>query len=224
MSDQPLPISRRAVIRLAAISATAAAIAPDIALAQRKPAVTEVPVDELMKPGPLPDLVIGKADAPVTDRRVRLDDLRPLRQLPQHGASRRSRRSTSTPARCASSCASSRSTTSRRPPRCWRAAPAASKTFAAHRRAVQAAGRLGVRAGQSGAGAVQDRQAGRLHPGELRQVPDRPEAARRRSRPMRDARRREVRRQLDADLLHQRQAARPARRRSRTSTRRSSRC
>ena len=66
MSDQPLPISRRAVIRLAAISATAAAIAPGIALAQRKPTVTDVPVDELMKPGPLPDQSIGSPDAKVT--------------------------------------------------------------------------------------------------------------------------------------------------------------
>ncbi|MBO0743101.1 MAG: DsbA family protein [Hyphomicrobiaceae bacterium] len=37
------------------------------ALAQRKKAApSEVPVDELMKPGPLPDLVLGNADAPIT--------------------------------------------------------------------------------------------------------------------------------------------------------------
>jgi len=45
---------------------TASEFAP-AALAQRKkPAPTEVPVDELMKPGPLPDLVLGNADAPIT--------------------------------------------------------------------------------------------------------------------------------------------------------------
>src|SRR5262249_61306086 len=37
------------------------------ALAQRKKeARNEVPMDELMKPGPLPDLVLGNADAPIT--------------------------------------------------------------------------------------------------------------------------------------------------------------
>jgi protein-disulfide isomerase len=37
------------------------------ALAQRKkPAPTEIPMDELLKPGPLPDLVLGNADAPIT--------------------------------------------------------------------------------------------------------------------------------------------------------------
>ena len=37
-------------------------------LAQRKKAAgpSEVPVEELMKPGPLPDLVLGKDDAPIT--------------------------------------------------------------------------------------------------------------------------------------------------------------
>jgi protein-disulfide isomerase len=37
------------------------------ALAQRKKsAITEVPVEELMKSGPLPELALGKADAPIT--------------------------------------------------------------------------------------------------------------------------------------------------------------
>jgi protein-disulfide isomerase len=37
------------------------------ALAQRKkPGPTEIPLDELMKPGPLPDLVLGKEQAPIT--------------------------------------------------------------------------------------------------------------------------------------------------------------
>src|SRR5690242_1183974 len=37
------------------------------AMAQRKKASpSEVPLDELMKPGPLPELVLGNADAPIT--------------------------------------------------------------------------------------------------------------------------------------------------------------
>jgi protein-disulfide isomerase len=34
--------------------------------AQRKHAIAEVPVAELMQPGPLPELVLGNADAPIT--------------------------------------------------------------------------------------------------------------------------------------------------------------
>jgi len=49
---------------VAALS-TAAGLTP--ALAQRRGrGPEEVPIEELMKPGPLPDLVLGKADAPVT--------------------------------------------------------------------------------------------------------------------------------------------------------------
>lgn len=48
---------------VAALS-TAAGLTP--ALAQRRSAPDEVPVEALMKAGPLPDLAIGKADAPVT--------------------------------------------------------------------------------------------------------------------------------------------------------------
>ena len=33
---------------------------------RRKSGPTEVPLEELMKPGPLPDLALGKADAPIT--------------------------------------------------------------------------------------------------------------------------------------------------------------
>ena len=52
---------------LAALAVVAASEFAPAALAQRKkPAPTEVPVDELMKPGPLPDLVLGNADAPIT--------------------------------------------------------------------------------------------------------------------------------------------------------------
>ena len=52
---------------IAALAVVAASEFAPAALAQRKkPAPTEVPVDELMKPGPLPDLVLGNADAPIT--------------------------------------------------------------------------------------------------------------------------------------------------------------
>ena len=52
---------------LAALAVVTASEFAPAALAQRKkPAPTEVPMDELMKPGPLPDLVLGNADAPIT--------------------------------------------------------------------------------------------------------------------------------------------------------------
>jgi protein-disulfide isomerase len=68
---QGRPLTRRRLITLSiglvAFAATAEFGFPGPALAQRKKAaVTEVPVDELMKPGPLPDLVLGNADAPIT--------------------------------------------------------------------------------------------------------------------------------------------------------------
>ena len=54
-------------VGMAALVVLAASQRAPAALAQRKkPAPTEVPVDELMKPGPLPDLVLGNADAPIT--------------------------------------------------------------------------------------------------------------------------------------------------------------
>ena len=84
-------------------------------------------LDELMKPGPLPDLVIGKDGRAHHRRRIRLHDLRPLRQLPQQGASRAQGEVHRHRQGASSSCASSRSTTWRRPPRCWRAAPAAAR-------------------------------------------------------------------------------------------------
>lgn len=40
--------------------------APNLAEAQKATPRPEVPIAELMKPGPIPDLVYGKADAPVT--------------------------------------------------------------------------------------------------------------------------------------------------------------
>ena len=55
--------TRRGLLLASAGAASFAVIAP--AMAQRK-ADLPVNVDELMKPGPLPDLVLGKADAPCT--------------------------------------------------------------------------------------------------------------------------------------------------------------
>ena len=59
--------TRRAVL-MGAVGVAAAAMLPELAFAQRKgaPARAEVPVSELMEPGPLPELSLGKADAPVT--------------------------------------------------------------------------------------------------------------------------------------------------------------
>ncbi len=128
--------------------------------------------------GDLPDLALGPSGRQGHHRRIRLDDVRPLHGTSPPRSSRISRPSTSTPARCASSSASSRSIRARSRPRCWRAAPGTDKTFAAGRRPVPHAGRLGLRQGEPDAEAVRDRQAGRLHAGELRQVPDGPEAAR----------------------------------------------
>jgi protein-disulfide isomerase len=61
-------MTRRAVL-MATAGLAAAAMLPGLpAFAQRKgaPARAEVPVSELMEPGPLPELSLGKADAPVT--------------------------------------------------------------------------------------------------------------------------------------------------------------
>jgi protein-disulfide isomerase len=67
--------TRRQALQAAAAVAGAAAVAaigaslglPQAAVAQRRKAgPSEVPVDELMKPGPLPELVLGSADAPIT--------------------------------------------------------------------------------------------------------------------------------------------------------------
>jgi protein-disulfide isomerase len=64
-------VSRRNLLALTAgVAALAVAAAWGLslpALAQRKKAgPAEVSVDELMKPGPLPDLILGNADAPIT--------------------------------------------------------------------------------------------------------------------------------------------------------------
>jgi len=70
MRFQPRPLSRRRVLAagLAVVSAASAWGLSGPVLAQRKkgPAVAEVPLDELMKPGVLPDMVLGSASAPIT--------------------------------------------------------------------------------------------------------------------------------------------------------------
>ena len=64
------PLTRRAVLRLAAGAAALSAAAgwglAGQALAQKKKGPAEVSVDELMKPGPLPELVLGDPNAPIT--------------------------------------------------------------------------------------------------------------------------------------------------------------
>ena len=54
-------VSRRPVV----IAAAALLLAPHVALAQDSKADADLTA-ELMKPGPIPDIVVGKADAPVT--------------------------------------------------------------------------------------------------------------------------------------------------------------
>jgi len=62
-----LKIGLKIGMGVAALALIATTDLAPAALAQRKQAApTEVPVDELMKPGPLPDLVLGSADAPIT--------------------------------------------------------------------------------------------------------------------------------------------------------------
>jgi protein-disulfide isomerase len=63
-------LTRRRLLELSGgLAALAAAAQFGLALpamAQRKKGVSEVPLDELLKPGPLPELVLGSADAPIT--------------------------------------------------------------------------------------------------------------------------------------------------------------
>ncbi len=60
------PFSRRAVGIAALGAAVAIGAAAGVAQPKKGSAAPEVSVDELMKPGPLPDVVLGKPDAPVT--------------------------------------------------------------------------------------------------------------------------------------------------------------
>jgi protein-disulfide isomerase len=64
---EALKIGVKLAMGAAALALVATSQLAPAALAQRKKvAPSEVPVDELMKPGPLPDLVLGNADAPIT--------------------------------------------------------------------------------------------------------------------------------------------------------------
>ena len=63
---QPELLSRRALLLSGAIGTAAVITGIRPAFAQQKKGPTEVSVAELMQAGPLPDQVLGKADAPVT--------------------------------------------------------------------------------------------------------------------------------------------------------------
>ena len=54
-----------------------------VALATAPAAAETVPVDQLMAPGPLPDIAQGSDDGAGDDDRIRLDDLHPLRRVPE---------------------------------------------------------------------------------------------------------------------------------------------
>lgn len=60
-----LPLLSRSLLGAAAL-ALALLAQPSLSQAQRIQPAAEVPVEELMKPSDLPDITIGKADAPVT--------------------------------------------------------------------------------------------------------------------------------------------------------------
>jgi protein-disulfide isomerase len=63
-----IAMGRRSLLAGVSAAVGAATLASAMATAQRRPAAgpAEVPVAELMTPGPLPDFVTGKEDAPVT--------------------------------------------------------------------------------------------------------------------------------------------------------------
>lgn len=66
------PIGRRivlggaALVALGALVTSLTLVSATDALAQRKSGPAEVPVEELLKPGDLPELTLGKDDAPIT--------------------------------------------------------------------------------------------------------------------------------------------------------------
>ena len=174
-------LSRRALINLSVgLAVVAAATSWGLlrpALAQKRAAAgrTEVSVEELMKPGPLPDLVLGKEDAPDHRRRVCLHDLRPLRQLPQQGFPgaqgkvHRHRQGALHHARVPlDNLAAAASMLAR--------CAGGDKTFPLISALFAKQDEWAFVRSDPRAGALQVRQAGRLHPGELRQMPDRPEA------------------------------------------------
>ncbi len=73
MTNRPTPpasmlVPRRAIVGGAVLAAlaTATAILPGRTFAQRREGPAEVPIEELMKPGDLPELALGPAEAKVT--------------------------------------------------------------------------------------------------------------------------------------------------------------
>jgi protein-disulfide isomerase len=68
LSDAPFS-SRREALRMAVAALVlvgVSGLARPAAAQAKKAGPTEVPLEELMKPGPLPDLTLGSADAPIT--------------------------------------------------------------------------------------------------------------------------------------------------------------
>ena len=175
-------LNRREALKLAsgaaALFAAAAWGLSQPALAQRKKATpTEVSVEELMKPGPLPDLMLGSAEAPITvveyasmtcghcanfhtkvfpalkEKYVDTGKVRfIMREFPLDNLAA----AASMLARCAGE---------------GKTFPFISVLFAKQDDWAFVKTR-------PAAGAPEVRQAGRLHAGELRAMPDRPEAAR----------------------------------------------
>ena len=158
---------------------------------------------DVAKPVSLPDMALGPPGRLGDHHRIRLDDLPALRGLQRRACSRRSSRPISTPARCATSSANSRSTSRPRPARCWRAAsprttpanisPSIDMLFKQQndwvmKNTTETLTRIGKQAGLS-------QQSGRG-------LPEGPGAARQdRRRP--EIRRRRAEGEFDADLLHQ---------------------
>ena len=172
--------------------------------------------------GGLPDLALGTGGREGHGRRIRLDDLRPLRALPHQGRSRSSRRSTSTrqgplhvprvPAR---------------QPRRRRLDAGAlhrpRQDIPADRGAVREAGGMGVRRGNPVPRLFEIAKQAGFTQEVVRQVPDGPEAARRDHRRP-HARLRSVRRARRRRPSSSTARARRPRQRWTNSTRCSSRC
>ena len=67
LAPAPAAMSRRTLLVGLSFAALSVALPPVLqrAVAQRKSGPEQVPVEELMKPGELPDLALGPADAKV---------------------------------------------------------------------------------------------------------------------------------------------------------------
>ncbi len=138
----------------------------------------EVPVEELMKKGDLPDLVLGSESAKVTMVEYAsmtcghcmafATKVFPELQGQVHRHRQGALRVPRVPARCARL----------RGLRCWRAAPVPTKRFPLVEALFHTQAEWAFVKDQPDAEAVRDRQAGGLHAGIVRQVPDGPEAAR----------------------------------------------